>query len=141
MIFDKEETKNLLKMFQSKDEENSILAFKALSNVETTSYKGELIVLYKFGNKKLDFWKEQCPSCYKELKTMFDAYKNHEYSDLSTGTCLSIMTNNIASNQSIELFMEMFSVNMMGFLGQMGYPAEKFEINIKLKNGQSANSQ
>jgi len=34
----------------------------------------------------------------------------------------------------------MFSVNMMGFLGQMGYPAEKFEINIKLKNGQSANS-
>ena len=26
MIFDKEETKNLLKMLQSKDEENSILA-------------------------------------------------------------------------------------------------------------------
>jgi hypothetical protein len=29
--------------------------------------------------------------------------------------------------------MELFTENMIGFLGQMGYPAEKFEVSIKLK--------
>jgi hypothetical protein len=51
------------------------------------------------------------------------------------------MTTNKASNQSIELFMELFTENMIGFLGQMGYPADKFEINIKLKDGQSTESK
>jgi hypothetical protein len=30
--------------------------------------------------------------------------------------------------------MELFTEDMIGFLGQMGYPAEKFEINVKLKS-------
>jgi hypothetical protein len=50
------------------------------------------------------------------------------------------MIKNNASIQSIELFMELFTESMIGFLGQMGYPADKFEINIKLKDGQSTES-
>jgi hypothetical protein len=33
--------------------------------------------------------------------------------------------------------MEFFTKSMIEFLGQMGYPADKFEININLKDGQS----
>jgi len=37
--------------------------------------------------------------------------------------------------------MELFTETMMGFLGQMGYPADKFDIIVKLKeNGQSTES-
>jgi len=47
---------------------------------------------------------------------------------------LSLMTANKASKASVELFMESFVVDMVGFLDQVGYPTDKFEINIKIKD-------
>ncbi len=49
MIFSKEETKNLLNMLRSTDNENAVVAFEALKGVDTEKYLGELIVLYKYG--------------------------------------------------------------------------------------------
>lgn len=141
MIFDKEETKNLLSMLRSTDGENAIVAFEALKGVDTKRYLGELIVLYKFGIKPIRAWDDNCPSCGKAIKDALRVYNKEEGADLSTGKCLSAMTANGASNQSIELFMELFTDSMIGFLGQMGYPADKFEINIKLKDGQGTESQ
>ena len=138
MIFNKEETKNLLNMLRSSDKENAILAFESLKRVDIKTYIGELIVLYKFGNASPEDWETNCSRCVKALgkrKILTGAYNA-----LSSGVCLAHMTNNNASIQSIELFMEFFTESMIGFLGQMGYPADKFEINIKIKDGQSTES-
>ena len=138
MIFNKEETRNLLNMLRSSDKENAILAFESLKKVDIKTYIGELIVLYKFGNASPEDWETNCSKCVKALgkrKILTGAYNA-----LSSGVCLAHMTNNNASIQSIELFMEFFTESMIGFLGQMGYPADKFEINIKLKDGQSTES-
>ena len=141
MIFDKEETKNLLNMLRSTDTENATVAFQALEGVDRTKYSGELIVLYKFGKKSLTVWEKEAPKCHFYLKSQLIApFVKDNGIELSTGACLSAMTATNASNQSIELFMELFTDSMIGFLGQMGYPADKFEINIKLKDGQGANS-
>jgi hypothetical protein len=140
MIFDKEETKNLLAMLRSTDDENAIIAFQALQGVNVKKYLGELIVLYKFGIKPIKVWDDNCPKCGKAIKDALRVYNKDEGADLSTGKCLSAMTANNASNQSIELFMELFTDSMIGFLGQMGYPADKFEINVKLKDGQTTKS-
>ena len=139
MIFNKEETRNFLNMLRSSDKENAILAFESLKKVDIKTYIGELIVLYKFGNASPEDWETNCSKCVKALgkrKILTGAYNA-----LSSGVCLAHMTNNNASIQSIELFMEFFTESMIGFLGQMGYPADKFEINIKLKDGQSTESQ
>ena len=141
MIFDKEETKNLLGMLQSTDAENSVVAFQALEGVDVKKYSGELIVLYKFGKRNMVIWEKQAPKCHKHLAKLLNPFIKDNGTELSTGTCLSAMTANGASNQSIELFMELFTDSMIGFLGQMGYPADKFEINIKLKDGQGTESQ
>ena len=138
MIFNKEETRNLLNMLRSSDKENAILAFESLKKVDIKTYIGELIVLYKFGNASPEDWETNCSRCVKALgkrKILTGAYNA-----LSSGVCLAHMTNNNASIQSIELFMEFFTESMIGFLGQMGYPADKFEINIKIKDGQSTES-
>jgi hypothetical protein len=140
MIFDKEETKNLLKMLQSTDEENSVVAFQALEGVDVKKYSGELIVLYKFGKRNMAIWEKQAPKCHKYLAKLLNPFTKDGGSELSTGKCLSAMTANNTSNQAIELFMELFTDSMIGFLGQMGYPADKFEINIKLKDGQGTES-
>ena len=140
MIFNKEETKNLLGMLQSTDAENSVVAFQALEGVDVKKYSGELIVLYKFGKRNMVIWEKQAPKCHKHLAKLLNPFTEDGSSELSTGKCLSAMTANGASNQSIELFMELFTDSMIGFLGQMGYPADKFEINIKLKDGQGTES-
>jgi len=140
MIFDKEETKNLLNMLRSSDTENATIAFEALKGVDIKKYLGELIVLYKFGKKNMSIWQKQAPKCHKQLVKLIEPFIKDTGTELSTGSCLSAMTTNNASNQSIELFMELFTDSMIGFLAQMGYPADKFEINIKLKDGQSTNS-
>ena len=136
MIFNKEETKNLLSMLRSTDDENATLAFQALEGVNVKKYSGELIVLYKFGKRNLAIWEKQAPKCHKHIAKVLNPFAKDEGSELSTGSCLSAMTANNTSNQAIELFMELFTDSMISFLGQMGYPADKFIINIKLKDGQ-----
>ena len=142
MIFDKEETKNLLNMLRSSDTENAVVAFEALKGVDTKKYLGELITLYKFGKHTLEEWKTNCPEPAALIIKAIETYVNSdEWSAPSTGACLSAITASNPSNQSIELFMELFTESMMGFLSQMGYPADKFEINVKLKDdGQSTES-
>jgi hypothetical protein len=141
MIFDKEETKNLLNMLRSTDLENATVAFQALETVDIEKYSGELIVLYKFGKNTMINWEKEAPKCHTYLAKVLNPFSTDAGNELSTGACLSAMTANNASNQSIELFMELFTDNMIGFLGQMGYPADKFEINVKLKDhGQATKS-
>ena len=140
MIFNKEETKNLLNMLRSTDRENGTVAFQALEGVDRKKYLGELIVLYKFGKTSLSTWEKEAPKCHVAITNALSPYYKNNGTELSTGSCLSAMTASNASNQSIELFMELFTDSMIGFLGQMGYPADKFEINIKLKDGQGTES-
>jgi len=135
MIFNKEETKNLLNMLKSPDEENAIIAFESLNNVDIKTYIGELIVLYKFGKQTNAVWEANCPKCFTAISKAIDINRT-----LSSGQCLSAMTFNKVSMYSIELFMELFTENMVGFLGQMGYPVDKFDIILKLKDGQSTKS-
>ena len=141
MIFDKEETKNLLNMLRSSDTENATIAFEALKGVDTKKYIGELITLYKFGKHNLGEWVAYCPIAGEAIKEGIKLFTTDEsFGAMSTGACLSAITANNSSNQSIELFMELFTDSMIGFLGQMGYPADQFEINIKLKDGQTTKS-
>ena len=43
------------------------------------------------------------------------------------------MTEHKASKASLELYLEYFVGDMITFLDQLGYPANKFNINIELK--------
>jgi hypothetical protein len=127
--FDKEETKNLLSMLKSTDAENHIIAFQALENADLKNYKGELLVLYKFSKINYSIWETEAPKSYKILSKLTD-----NFNGLTSGKCLSIMTSNNSSKDAIELFLENFVVDMVGFLDQLGYPTDKFDINIQLKD-------
>jgi hypothetical protein len=125
--FDKEGTKNLLKMLQSSDVENQTTALMAINNADLKKYVGELLVLYKFGKSDHTLWKEDAPKAFKVLKKLIGDSK------LTSGFCLSIMTENAVSNTSIELYFESLVETMKLFMEQVGYPVELFDITFKLK--------
>ena len=129
MIFNKEETKNLLGMLKSEDTENHVVAFEALKNVDLKEYTGELLVLLKYGFASMSEWKDSCPKIYKKFEAL-----GMDDKKLTGPRTLSLMTANKASKASVELFMESFVVDMVSFLDQVGYPTDKFEINIKIKD-------
>jgi hypothetical protein len=120
--FDKEETKNLLNMLKSSDSENHTIAFQALENADLKDYK--------FSKLPKDTWQTEAPKSYKILNKAAALGDNN----LTSGKCLSLMTSNGSSKDSIEMFLENFVFDMVGFLDQLGYPADKFDINIKLKD-------
>ena len=127
MIFDKEETRNLMSMLQSEDTENHVIAFKSLSNVDFNKYVGELLVIYKFSNKDAKAWKD-AGTVGKKLLKLVDTDKA-----LTSPRTLSLITANKGSKASIELFMESFVRDMTRMLESIGYPTDKIEIDIKLK--------
>lgn len=127
MIFYKEETRNLMSMLQSEDTENHVIAFKSLSNVDFNKYVGELLVLYKFANKDSKAW-EDAGTVGKKLLKLVDTDKA-----LTSPRTLSLITANKGSKASIELFMESFVRDMTRMLESIGYPTDKIEIDIKLK--------
>ena len=136
MIFDKEETRSIIKMLQSSDADNHVIAFETLKNVDFNKYLGELLVIYKFGGHNMESWKNNCSKVAKKIE---DIAKCTHFTSPKT---LSLITDNKGSKTSIELFMEFFIRDMTKMLEQIGYPTDSFEININLKdNGQTAESK
>ena len=91
---------------------------------------GELLVLYQYAKLPVSEWEKQCPKAWLIINKHVDSSSAVA---LTSGKCLSIMTEKKASKASMELYLEYFVVDMVGFLGQLGYPADKFNINIELK--------
>ena len=44
------------------------------------------------------------------------------------------MTSKNSSKASIELFLELFVTDMVDMLGNLGYPTDKFDLQITLKD-------
>jgi hypothetical protein len=136
MIFSKEETRNLLMMLQSEDKDNNIIAFESLKNVDFNEYIGELLVLFKFGGHSIDSWKQDCKKIGNKLEKLILGQ-----TPLSSPKTISMITKYKGSKASVELFMEFFIRDMTRMLESIGYPTDKFEINIKVKDdGQTAKS-
>lgn len=136
MIFSKEETKNLLMMLKSEDADNHLIAFESLKNVDFEKYIGELLVLYKFGGHTMDTWKTNCNKIGMRLQNTFVSEV-----PLSSPKTLSLITKHKGSKASVELFMEFFIRDMSRMLESIGYPTDKFEIDIKFKDdGQTTES-
>lgn len=128
MIFSKEETKNLIMMLKSSDADNHIVAFEALKNVDFNKYIGELLVLYKFGGHNLNNWEANCKKVATKLSKVLTQ------TTMSSPKTLSLITQHKGSKASVELFMEFFIRDMTRMLESIGYPTDKFEINIKFKD-------
>ena len=127
MIFNKEETKNLINMLRSEDADNHLIAFETLKNVDYAKYIGELLVMYKFGGHTSENWHFYCDNIHKKLSAIVPI------GSLTGPQTLSLMIEHKASNKSIELFMEFFLHDMTKMLGSIGYPVDIFEIEIKMK--------
>ena len=128
MIFSKEETKNIMMMLQSEDADNHVIAFKTLENVDFNKYVGELLVLFKFGGHTMENWMINC----KKIATKLLNIKPE--TPLSSPATLSLITQHKGSKASVELFMEFFIRDMSRMLESIGYPTDKFEIDIKFKD-------
>ena len=130
MIFDKEETKNLIMMLKSQDADNHIIAFESLKNVDFKGYIGELLVLFKFGGHNVDSWDKHCHKIAQKLFKVLDSVDGM----LTSPKTLSLITEHKGSKNSIELFMEFFVLDMTRMLESIGYPTDSFDIQIKLKD-------
>ena len=131
MIFSKEEVKNILNMLLSQDKENSIIAFSCINNFSTKKHLGELLVLYQFGRTPGLIWEENCKKSFKYIKKVLP-FKSSDYR-LPSSKVFNELVNNNCSKDSIELYLELFTNDFSKHLYGMGYPTDKLDIQIKIK--------
>jgi hypothetical protein len=131
----RDELKNLINMFQSSDAENHIVAFHAIEN--STLDNNELVLLYKFSGQPFAQWKKEIPMTAQRIADVI----GDEAIALSSARVLGIITNNKAAKHVIETFLEFFIRDLTSMLGSIGYPMDKVDINVKIKDdGQSTES-
>ena len=131
MNFNKEEVKNILNMLLSQDKENSIIAFSCINNFSTKKHLGELLVLYQFGRTPGLIWEENCKKGFKYIKKVLP-FKSSDYR-LPSSKVFNELVNNDCSKESIELYLELFTNDFSNHLYGMGYPTDKLDIQIKIK--------
>jgi hypothetical protein len=142
MILSRDEVKNLVNMMKSPDKENNYLVYKVLEDLDLEANLGEILVIFRYGNYRLDEWEKDCKKVYDFMINKLHDYNGGWDSKPTTSDILSLLTKNNASKDSIELFLEYFMMNLGRMLDNMGYPTDKFELTIKLKdNGQTAESK
>jgi len=132
MILNKQEIKNILSMLLSEDKENAIIAFSCLHNYASKKYLGELLVLYQFGKTATEEWEKECKKGFKIIKNVLKL-DSKDYR-LPSSTVFSALIDNKCSKESIELYLEFFTNQFSNHLYNMGYPTDKFEITVKLKD-------
>jgi sulfur relay (sulfurtransferase) DsrF/TusC family protein len=129
MILEVNDLENILKMLNSEDKDNSYVAFKALDSYEFKDTDvNKLLYLYKFSPYSNQQWSENCEKAYKILETCSDLSKPITYAE-----ALSIMINNNAEENILNMFLEKHTKLLTGTLRALGYPADKIELSLKLK--------
>ena len=131
MNFSKIEIRNILDMLLSQDKENSIIAFSCINNFSTKKHLGELLVLYQFGRTPGLIWEENCKKGFKYIKKVLP-FKCSDYR-LPSSKVFNELVNNDCSKESVELYLELFTNDFSNHLYGMGYPTDKLDIQIKIK--------
>jgi hypothetical protein len=132
MILNKQEIKNILNMLLSEDKENAVIAFSCLNNYAHKKHLGNLLVLYQFGRISAEEWEKECKKVFKLIKNVLKL-DSTDYR-LPSSTVFSALIDNKCSEESIELYLELFTNQLSNNLYNMGYPTDKLEINVKLKD-------
>lgn len=132
MILNKQEIKNILNMLLSEDKENAVIAFSCLNNYAHKKHLGDLLVLYQFGRTSAEEWEKECKKVFKLIKNVLKL-DSTDYR-LPSSTVFSALIDNKCSEESIELYLELFTNQLSNNLYNMGYPTDKLEINVKLKD-------
>jgi hypothetical protein len=132
MILNKQEIKNILNMLLSEDKENAVIAFSCLNNYAHKKHLGDLLVLYQFGRTSAEEWEKECKKVFKLIKNVLKL-DSTDYR-LPSSTVFSALIDNKCSEESIELYLELFTNQLSNNLYNMGYPTDKLEISVKIKD-------
>jgi len=124
------EAENIMKMFESNDNDNGYLAFKALEQYDFQNENlGYLIYFYKYGKYDKTEWENNCKPLYVLLEKYADMSE-----PLTYAKALNIMITNNCDKEVIELFLERHVKDLVTMLSTMGYPLDKMEFTLKLKD-------
>ena len=134
MKITKQEAENIMNMLMSPDEENTYLAFQAIEAHDFTKDGdiGYLLYFYKFARCAMDGWKTNAPKTVKQLEELFNSHDLNS-KPLTYATVLTIMCKKKVCKESIELFLERHVADLKNNLDMLGYPIDKLEFSIKLK--------
>jgi hypothetical protein len=89
---------------------------------------GYLVYLYKFSKHSKEVWKENCLKHYNTLDKKCNLSMHMSYA-----SALSYIISTKANKDVVEISLEKHIEHIGTSLGKLGYPIDKLELTIKLK--------
>lgn len=131
IVLDKEKANNLFAMLKSSDSDNKYIALKSIDQSNIEKSLGFILILFKFGMANSLEWKTHSPNCWKKF------YEINLIDDkVITVTASKIMRALIAEAcdmDHVAMFIEQHSCDLLGTLKMWGYPTERLDVNVILK--------
>ena len=125
--FNKEELINLIKMLNSSDKDNAVMALSAIESTEPSI--AELILLYAKSSVDVhqeNYWLKIAPKSYSKVKH----YDVKNKSTSSYSWLIMLLTESAAEDYIIEIVLESFTKSIASFLKDLGYKSINVDINI-----------
>jgi hypothetical protein len=134
VVLSSEEVLNLKNMLISTDKENQQIAFLAMENCDIKNSLSALYLLVKFGNVAVNDLKKACPKVIKKLiDTAYLKVSEDAYELPSMGSMYHVLIQQKAPVDIMKCFLNFHSDYLLNTMKAWGYPVDKLNINITLK--------
>lgn len=108
---------SLMRIINSDDKENVIVALKCLENLDFSEYMHIILLVIRDANINMDVWKNETPKLYKKLKKRIDISKNI----LTYEIIFNLLKDNDATNEQVSCIVKSLSKTILEQLQKYGY--------------------
>lgn len=108
---------SLMRIINSDDKENVIVALKCLENLDFSEYMHIILLVIRDGNIDMDIWKNETPKLHKKLKKRINISKNI----LTYEIIFNLLKDNDATNEQVSCIVKSLSKNILEQLQKYGY--------------------
>lgn len=130
VVLNKESVRSIMDMSTSKDVSNHLVATEIINNCDIEKSKAWLVLLYSESNKDNSYWQEHIPNAINTIKDMglYSEYKPTINNVLTTLLDLN------AEPDVLDMFLQLHVESLKKTMSHWGYPVDKLNYSITLKN-------
>jgi hypothetical protein len=131
VVLTSESFKNIMDMYASTDKDNWLVANEIVNNCDIEKSLPWLVLIYAESRQDNEYWKENKLNAFNAIKDL-DVYG--EYKPTINNVLMSLLDLK-AEPVVLDVFLQMHVETLKKSMANWGYPVDKLNYSITLKDG------
>jgi hypothetical protein len=130
VVLNRESVKSVMDMFASKDQSNHLVANEIINNCNIEKSLPWLVLIYAESTHTNDYWTEHAPNAMKAIREL-DVHG--EYKPTINNVLMTLLDLK-AEPEVLDTFLQLHVETLKKSMKNWGYPVDKLNYSITLKN-------